>query len=118
MKQEKQAMDDYQQTVLNALKDVEDALASYRSEQVRRQALSDATQAARQAVDLAKQQYDQGVVDFLTVLDAERAEFGTEDSLAQSDRTISTDLVQLYKALGGGWQILLTPDPAADAAGG
>ena len=108
--QQQQALDDYQQTVLNALKDVEDALANYRSEQVRRQSLSDAVNAAKQAVDLAKQQYDQGVVDFLTVLDAERAEFGTEDSLAQSDRTISTDLVQLYKALGGGWEILLTPE--------
>jgi outer membrane protein, multidrug efflux system len=102
---QKQAMSNYQETVLNALKDVEDSLASYRTEQLRRQALADATAAAHQAVDLAKQQYNQGLVDFLTVLDAERAEFATESSLAQSDRAISTDLVALYKALGGGWEI-------------
>lgn len=108
---QQQALANYQQTVLNALKEVEDALASYRTEQVRRQALSDAVTSAQEAVNLAKQQYDQGVVDFLTVLDAERAEFGTEDSLAQSDQAISVDLVQLYKALGGGWQILLSRRP-------
>lgn len=100
-----QAYANYQQTVLNALKDVEDSLSSYRTEQLRNQSLSDAVKAARQAVDLARQQYDQGVTDFLTVLDAERAEYAAEDSLAQSDQTISTDLVALYKALGGGWEI-------------
>jgi NodT family efflux transporter outer membrane factor (OMF) lipoprotein len=102
---QKQALDDYQQTVLTALKDVEDSLSSYQTEQVRRAALADAVTAAQQAVELAKQQYNQGVVDFLTVLDAQRAEFATEDSLAQSDQAISTDLVSLYKALGGGWEI-------------
>ncbi len=104
---QQQALENYQQTVLTALKDVEDSLASYRTEQLRRKSLSDAVEAARQAVDLAKQQYAQGVVDFLTVLDAERAEFAAEDSLAQSDRAISSDLVALYKALGGGWEISL-----------
>jgi NodT family efflux transporter outer membrane factor (OMF) lipoprotein len=102
---QKQALDDYQQTVLTALKDVEDSLSSYQTEQVRRAALADAVTAAQQAVELAKQQYNQGVVDFLTVLDAQRAEFATEDSLAQSDQAISTDLVSLYKALGGGWEV-------------
>jgi multidrug efflux system outer membrane protein len=106
---EKQAMDDYQQTVLTALKDVEDSLSSYQTEQLRRAALADAVTASRQAVELAKQQYDQGVTDFLTVLDAQRAEFATEDSLARSDQAISTDLVSLYKALGGGWEITQSP---------
>ncbi len=105
--QQKQASDAYQQTVLTALKDVEDSLASYRTEQLRHQALVDAATAAHQAVDLAKQQYDQGITDFLTVLDAERAEFGTQDSVAQSERNISTDLIALYKALGGGWEVAL-----------
>jgi outer membrane protein, multidrug efflux system len=106
---QRQALDDYQQTVLTALKDVEDSLSSYQTEQVRRAALADAVTAAHQAVELAKQQYEQGVVDFLTVLDSERAEFATEDSLAQSDRDISTDLVSLYKALGGGWEVASPP---------
>jgi NodT family efflux transporter outer membrane factor (OMF) lipoprotein len=113
--QQAQASSNYQQTVLTALKDVEDALSSYRTEQLRHQALVDAATAAHQAVDLAKQQYNQGITDFLTVLDAERAEFGTQDSVAQSERNISTDLISLYKALGGGWEVML---PAAESRGG
>jgi multidrug efflux system outer membrane protein len=108
-----QAAENYQQTVLNALKDVEDSLVSYRTEQLRHVALVDAATAAHQAVDLARQQYDQGITDFITVLDAERDEFGTQDAVAQSDRNISTDLIALYKALGGGWEVML-PDPQAD----
>ena len=102
-----QAMTNYQAAVLGALRDVEDSLDSYRTEQLRRQALNDASTAAHQATELARQQYEQGIVDFVTVLTAEQAEFGAEDSLAQSDRNISTDLVSLYKALGGGWQVML-----------
>jgi NodT family efflux transporter outer membrane factor (OMF) lipoprotein len=104
---QQQAMDNYEQTVLTALKDVEDSLALYRTEQLRRRALADAVDSSKQAVDLARQQYEQGVADFLAVLDAERAEFAAEDSLAQSDRAISTDLVSLYKALGGGWEVAI-----------
>jgi NodT family efflux transporter outer membrane factor (OMF) lipoprotein len=110
---EAQAADKYQQTVLTALQEVEDSLTSYRTEQLRHQALADAVTAARLAVDLAKQQYDQGITDFLSVLEAQRDEFGTEDSLAQSDRNISTDLVAVYKALGGGWEVML-PEPHQD----
>ena len=102
-----QALSNYHQTVLQALKDVEDALASYRTEQLRRQSLADAASSAHTATELAQQQYDQGIVDFVTVLTAEQAEFGAEDSLAQSDRNISTNLVALYKALGGGWEVML-----------
>jgi outer membrane protein TolC len=43
------------------------------------------------------------VIDFLTVLDAQRSLLAAEDELAQSDRAVSDDLVSLYKALGGGW---------------
>ena len=101
----RQAAVNYQKTVLQALDEVEDALASYRLEQLRRKALADAVDAAQQAVDLAKQQYQQGVIDFLSVLDAQRSLFEAQTVLAQSDASISTDLVALYKALGGGWQI-------------
>ncbi len=111
--QQKQAADAYQQSVLTALKDVEDSLSNYRTEQLRHAALVDAQSAAHQAVDLAKQQYAQGITDFLTVLDAERAEFATQDSVAQSERAISTDLISLYKALGGGWEVML-PVPQND----
>jgi multidrug efflux system outer membrane protein len=102
-----QASDEYQQTVLTALKDVEDSLSSYRTEQLRHKALVDASTAAHRAVDLANQQFNQGITDFTTVLDAERTEFAAQDSVAQSDRNISTDLIALYKALGGGWEVML-----------
>ncbi len=111
--QQAQASANYQQTVLNALKDVEDSLTSYRTEQLRHQALVDASTAAHEAVDLARQQYDQGITDFITVLDAEREEFSAQDSVAQSDQNISTDLIALYKALGGGWEIKL-PEPQTE----
>jgi NodT family efflux transporter outer membrane factor (OMF) lipoprotein len=101
--QQKQAGLEYQQTVLNALKEVEDSLAAYRTEQLRRRALADAVAASRQAVDLAREQYRQGVIDFLTVLDAERELLAAQDSLTTSERMAGEDLVALYKALGGGW---------------
>jgi outer membrane protein, multidrug efflux system len=101
---ERQAVLNYQQTVLTALGEVEDSLASYRTEQLRRLALMDAVTASRQALDLARQQYQQGVIDFLTVLDTQRSLLDAEDELVQSDQAVSDDLVQLYKALGGGWE--------------
>jgi NodT family efflux transporter outer membrane factor (OMF) lipoprotein len=111
--QQSQAADNYQQTVLTALKDVEDALVSYRDEQLRHEALVDSENAAHLAVNLARQQYDQGITDFLAVLDAERDEFAAQDSVAQSERNISTDLIALYKALGGGWEVML-PEPQSE----
>ena len=98
-----QAQTSYESTVLNALREVEDALCAYRTEQVRRKALSDAVDASTTAVNLARQQYQKGVIDFLQVLDAERSLLEAQDVLTQSDSAISTDLVALYKALGGGW---------------
>ena len=102
--QEEQALSAYEQTVLNALRDVEDALVAYSREQMRRQALAEAVAANRTAVDLAQQQYTQGIVDFLTVLEAQRSLLGAEDQLAQSEARISGDVVAIYKALGGGWE--------------
>ncbi|HSZ54943.1 MAG TPA: efflux transporter outer membrane subunit [Tepidisphaeraceae bacterium] len=106
-----QALTTYEQTVLQALEDVEDALVAYSREQTRRQSLADAVAANHQSVDLATQQYRQGVVDFLTVLEAERSLYGAQDSLAQSDAQIASDLVALYKAMGGGWELSEMANP-------
>ncbi len=100
----RQAAVAYESTVLNALREVEDSLASYRTEQLRRKSLADAVDESRQAVDLARQQYEKGVIDFLEVLDAQRTLLEAQDVLAQSDSAVSLDLVSLYKALGGGWE--------------
>ena len=101
---QEQALATYQQTVLTSLEDAENALTAYAHEQVRRQSLSRAAQADQQALDLSRQLYRSGLADFLRVLDSERSLYAAQDALAQSDAAVSLDLVQLYKALGGGWQ--------------
>jgi multidrug efflux system outer membrane protein len=94
----------YQKTVLTALQDVENALVAFAKEQEHREALNNAVAANRKATDLSKKLYTQGQTDFLNVLNAERSLYTSEDALVQSSRSIATDLVALYKALGGGWE--------------
>ena len=94
----------YEQTVLTALRDVESALVAYAREQQHRALLSEAVAANQKAVDLSTTLYTQGQTDFLNVLTAQRSLYASQDALVQSDRTIATNLVALYKALGGGWQ--------------
>jgi multidrug efflux system outer membrane protein len=94
----------YQQTVLTALQDVENALVAYEKEQQHRTALADAVASNQTAVDLSMRLYIQGETDFLNVLSAQRNLFVTQDALAQSEATVAVDLVALFKALGGGWE--------------
>jgi len=94
----------YQKAVLTALKDVENALIAYSKEQQRYKALLDTVAANRKAVDLSTQLYTQGQTDFLSVLVSQRSLYTSEDSLVQSTSNLSTGLVALYKALGGGWE--------------
>lgn len=100
---QEQSFIEYQQTVLNALREVENALISSSKEQERRNALSDAATANQKAVRLATQLYIQGQTDFLNVLQAQRSLYSSEDALVQNTRTMSTSLISLYKAVGGGW---------------
>jgi multidrug efflux system outer membrane protein len=100
-----QALLTYRSAVLVALQDVENQLTAYSQEQQRRAALADAVAFNQKAVTIARQRYDQGLTDFLNVLVAEQSLYGTQDALVQSNRTVGTDLVALYKALGGGWEI-------------
>jgi len=94
----------YQTTVLTALRDVENALVACNKERQRNKALQETVIANRRAVDLATQLYTQGQTEFLSVLDAQRSLYTSENALVQSTGNLSTDLVSLYKALGGGWQ--------------
>ena len=100
---QEQALIQYEATILSALEEVENALVVYAEEQQRRQSLSEATQAAQKAVELAQHKYQAGLTDFSNVLDAERSLLSFQDQLAQSDGTVTSNLVRLYKALGGGW---------------
>jgi multidrug efflux system outer membrane protein len=107
-----QALVAYQKAVLTALQDVKNSLVAYAKEQVHRKALSDAVIANRRAVDISTRLYSVGSTDFLNVLTAERSLFASEDQLVQSESAVSTDLVALYKALGGGWEIGESAPPA------
>lgn len=100
----KEAAVAYARAVLSALNDVENALAAYGAEQSRRVSLTATVDQDREALSLARQRYASGVTTFLDVLDAERALEQSELSLADSTAAVSTDLVALYKALGGGWE--------------
>ena len=100
---EQQALDTYRQTLLVALEDVENALIAYAKEKVRHESLAQSVSANEQAFEISSQLYKSGLADFLQVLDSERALYESQDAEVQSNQAISEDLVQLYKALGGGW---------------
>ncbi|MEW6658929.1 MAG: TolC family protein [Thermodesulfobacteriota bacterium] len=99
-----QALLTYQKVVVTALKEVETALVAYAKEQERRQALSAVVVNNRKAVEVAMQLYVPGKTDFLNVLTAQRSLYTSEDALVQSTRTVDTNLIALYQALGGGWE--------------
>jgi NodT family efflux transporter outer membrane factor (OMF) lipoprotein len=96
--------ENYRQTVLTSFQEVEDALVSLRTAHEREQALTAATDAARQAYNLSRERYLAGAIDFLTLLNAQSSQLQAEDNLAQARLDQFTASVDLYKALGGGWQ--------------
>jgi outer membrane protein TolC len=89
--------------VLNALHEVEDAADAYSADQQQRQWLTDTVAQNREALALARQRYESGVSDFLNVLDAQRTLQQNQLTLLASTAATSSDLVSLYRALGGGW---------------
>ena len=95
----------YQQTVLNALEETENALENYNRERARQALLASAAQASIKAEELAHLRFNEGVSDFLTVLDTELRLLQDQDKLAQSETATATALAAVYKALGGGWEV-------------
>jgi NodT family efflux transporter outer membrane factor (OMF) lipoprotein len=106
--QAQQSLAAYEKTVLGSLEEVENGLVAYANEQTRYRALAAAVDANRGAFDLATDRYKKGLATFLDVVDAERSLYQAEDELADSQGRISVNLVTLYKALGGGWEIPAT----------
>jgi NodT family efflux transporter outer membrane factor (OMF) lipoprotein len=94
----------YQKTVLAALADVESNLVAFAKEWDHRKSLAEAVVKNRRALELSQQLYQAGAAEFLTVLVAERSLLASETALAQSRQLISSDLANIYRALGGGWQ--------------
>ncbi|MCX6902541.1 MAG: efflux transporter outer membrane subunit [Verrucomicrobia bacterium] len=100
---QEEALSFYESTILTTLKDVESALVDYANEQMRRDSLAAAVTAGQSAFELARFQYQSGLVSFQTVLDTQQALLSTQDQLALSQAKVTSNLISLYKALGGGW---------------
>ena len=110
--QQQEAAITYHKTVLQAWHDVVNALVAYRLEQNRRGRLKAQSGHSRQALALARTRYTDGVTEFLSVLDAQRSLLQAEQQYATSTTNVSLDLVQLFKALGGGWELTFPDLPA------
>jgi len=113
--QQEELLAAYRSVILQAFREVEDALVAHAQDQKTRDDLATATAANQRAADLAKQLYIQGLTDFLSVLQAQFNLFTSQDALAQSEGAIALDLVALYKALGGGWEPVPASQPNAPA---
>lgn len=94
----------YQRTVLGALREVENAIAAYGADQQRRKWLDATVRENRDTLTLSRQRYEAGLSNFIDVLDAERTLQQNQLSLDDSATAVTTDLVGLYRALGGDWQ--------------
>jgi len=111
-----QALVAYEQAVLGALQEVENALVALAQNRDRAEALRRAVEAARNAALLARQRYGAGVIDFQSVLETERSVLSLEDSLASTRADGVFALIRLYKALGGGWSPQAEARPAGKDA--
>ena len=102
--QQREALITYQQTVQEAFREVDDSLIGYHKTLQQRSAEEALVTAAQKALNLANARYSNGVATYLDVLDSERTLLSSELSLAQTQGNLLASVVQLYKALGGGWQ--------------
>lgn len=107
---EQGAVASYEQTVLRALEETENALTTYRETRHQLDFLNASATASRRANELARKRFDGGAADFLDVLDSERSQLEVEANLSRARTAAATNLVGLYKALGGGWD---TVQPSA-----
>jgi NodT family efflux transporter outer membrane factor (OMF) lipoprotein len=114
--QQQEAAISFRKTVLQAWHEVVNALVAHRLELKRRARLSAQIEHARAALDLARTRYIDGVTEFVTVLDAERTLLQAQQEHATSTTNVSLDLVQLFKALGGGWETEFPDVPSETVA--
>ena len=108
-----QALVSYEQTVLGAVEDVENAIATYVQERNRLESLQRSVVAARESVQLVETLYRTGLTDFQNVLDTQRSQFQQEDAFAESEGLVTQNLIEIYRALGGGWGPEVTEQPEA-----
>jgi NodT family efflux transporter outer membrane factor (OMF) lipoprotein len=101
---EQEAALHYRGTVLNALREVEDGLASYRADQATRDRVADSVAVAATTLTLARDQYANGLAGFIQVLDAQRTLIEQRQDLVNAESQVTNDVIALYRALGGGWE--------------
>jgi NodT family efflux transporter outer membrane factor (OMF) lipoprotein len=95
----------FQKTVLRSWKEVDDALTAYREAQRRRADVARSVTENQAALQAARQRYSEGAIDFLNVITTQAQLLQSENDLADSDTQIATSLVNLYRVLGGGWEV-------------
>jgi NodT family efflux transporter outer membrane factor (OMF) lipoprotein len=103
--QQREAAIFFQKTVLQAWKEVDNALTAYREAQRRRADVARSVTENQAALQAARQRYSEGAIDFLNIISTQAQLLQSENDLADSDTLIATNLVNLYRALGGGWEI-------------
>ncbi len=108
-----QALGRYEKAVLGSFEDVENAMVAFTREQARRRSLEAALASDRRSYEDASRLYAAGLTDFQRVLDSQRSLFASEDAFTDSTRAVTSDLVALYKALGGGWETFTPEQPYA-----
>jgi outer membrane protein TolC len=94
----------YQDTVLRAAREMDDAAVAFATGQAQVDILQEAVEAARRSLDIATIQYQEGLVDFERVLDSQRTLFSQQERLVTVRGGVTQSLIALYKAMGGGWQ--------------
>jgi outer membrane protein TolC len=99
-----QLIADYRNTVLNAAKEAEDATIGFLKSQEQHNALQQTYEAAKRSTQLSLYQYQEGMVDYQRVLDSQRNLVTSQENLVRVSGDIATNLIALYKALGGGWE--------------
>ena len=97
----RESVAEFEQVVLRALEETENALVNYREEQARLVKLAEQARESTRAATIARVRYQEGVVDFLALLDAERTQLEAEDAVAQAEAGVFTSVIAVYKALGG-----------------
>jgi len=102
--QQQEAAIVYKQTVLQAWREVDDALVTYDAEQQRRDRLAQAVNMNERALSIARQRYKAGALDYLDVLNVQKQLLEAQSNLEQSQAAAATNLITLCKALGGGWE--------------
>ncbi len=96
---------DYQNKLLQAQAEVDNAIVAYLRAQVRAQFLAESANAAERSVQLSFVQYREGATDFSSVLLTLTEQFQQQDALTETNGSIATNLIAMYKALGGGWEV-------------